>query len=352
MFSMAKAPKLRAAGRSWLGGVCLLGGLALTAATILPQASGVAQELKFLRIATAASGSTNYDVGGVLASAVSSPPGARPCEKGGSCGVPGLVAVVQTTMGSNENVRAVTQGQAETALVEADVAYWAYHGTGSFRDGKAARDLRAIANLFPSTVHVVVPSASGVRNIADLRGKRVALGEEGSSTAATAKTILAAYGVPLNDIGVIHAPPGAASDLLDGGKIDAFFVIAGQPSAIIDDLSRRMSLRLLPIDGTPGEELKSFYPFFSESVVQAGTYPNVAYTDSVAVSTQWITSTSADDDLVYALTAALWHESNRKLFENGHAEVRGIGLETALDRVAIPLHPGAARFYEEIGLQR
>ena len=266
MLPMARAPKSRAAMRSWIGGVCLLGTLALAAALgpVLLGTVGLgpaeAQEPQFLRIATAASGSTNYDVGGVLASAVSSPPGARSCDKGGSCGVPGLVAVVQTTKGSNENVEAVAQGTTETALVEADVAYWAYHGSGAFRGQEAARNLRAIANLFPSTVHVVVPSAAGILNIDQLEGKRVALGEEGSSTAATAKTILAAYGISLNDIEASYAPPGAASDLLESGEIDAFFVIAGQPSAIIDDLSRRTPLRLLPIDGTPGEELKSFLP--------------------------------------------------------------------------------------------
>ena len=348
MFPKAGTPRTRVARRPLLGGACLLGTLVLVGAL----GPAMAQEPKFLRIATAATGSTNYDIGGVLASAVSSPPGARPCAKGGSCGVPGLVAVVQTTQGSNENVEAVTQGQAETALVEADVAYWAYHGTGLFRDREAARDLRAIANLFPSTVHVVVPRSLRVANIGDLKGRRVVLGEEGSSTTAMAKTILAAYGVSLDDIEPSYAAPGAASDLLEGGEIDAFFVIAGQPSAIIDDLSRRMSLRLLPIDGTPGEELKSFYPFFTESAIQSGAYPNIAYTDSVAISTQWVTSESTDADLVYALTAALWHEGNRKLFENGHPEARGIVLETALDRVAIPLHPGAKRFYEEIGLRR
>ena len=171
MFPMARAPKSRAATRSRLGGVCLLGALVL--ATSLGQIG--AQEPKFLRIATAASSSTNYDVGGVLASAISSPPGARPCDKGGSCGVPGLVAVVQTTKGFNENVQAVAQGLAETALVEADVVYWAYHGSGEFRDQKAARNLRAIANLFPSTVHVVVPRALGIQDIAQLSGKRVVL---------------------------------------------------------------------------------------------------------------------------------------------------------------------------------
>ena len=347
--------------RSRLGGVCLFAGLALAsaliAALIISMSFGWpgsvrAQELHFLRIATAATGSTTYGVGGVLASAVSSPPGARACDEGGSCGVPGLVAVVQTTRGSNENVEAVAQGMAETALVEADVAYWAYHGSGAFRDKKAARNLRAIANLYPSTVHVVVPKSLAIQDIAQLRGKRVILGEKGSSAAATANTILAAYGLSLNDIEPGYAPPGAASDLLQSGEADAIFVIAGLPSAIIDDLSRRMPLRLLAIKGTAGEELKSFYPFFSESVVQAGTYENVAYTPSVAISTQWITSLGADEDLVYALTAALWHESNRKLFEDGEPEARGIALEAALDRVAIPLHPGAARFYKEIGLRR
>ena len=348
MCSKAVVSRPVTGSRSRLAAVCLSGLL------LVPAWSGplAPQEPTFLRIATAATGTTNYDIGGVLANAVSHPPGSRPCDEGGGCGVPGLVAVVQTTNGSNENVRAVAMGQAETALAEADVIYWAYHGTGLFKDQGPSKHLRAIASLFPSTVHVVAPSRLRLGGIADLKGLRVSLGEENSSTAATAKTILAAYGLSLKDIEVVHAPPGASSDLLETGEIDAFFMIGGVPAKVIEDLSRRLPIRLLPINGTPGEELKSFYPFFTESVVDSGIYQSVGRTDSVSVHTQWITSQEAEEELVYALTAALWHESNRKLFENGHPEARGILLKSALERVAIPLHPGAARFYREIGLSR
>ena len=92
--------------------------------------------------------------------------------------MPGLVAVAQSTQGSVENVEAIASGALESALVQADIVYWAYHGTGLFQDQGPLGNLRAIANLFPSTVHIVVRGDSFITDIAELRGKRISLGED------------------------------------------------------------------------------------------------------------------------------------------------------------------------------
>jgi hypothetical protein len=146
--------------------------------------------------------------------------------------------------------------------------------------------------------------------------------------------------------------PGPASDLLYEGKLDAFFVVGGVPVSVVADLAARLPISLMPISGMAGEELRSFHPFFEEAVVQAGSYLNVGHAVSVGINTQWVISADADANFVYALTKALWHEQSRTMFENGHAEGKHIRLESALDRIAIPLHAGAARFYAEIGLHR
>ena len=112
----------------------------------------LAQDVRFFRIGTGATSGTYFSIGGLIANVISNPPGSRACDRGGSCGVPGLIAVAQSTQGSVENVKAIIDGQLESALAQADVAYWAYHGTGMFREQGPSRGLRAIAHLLLSPV--------------------------------------------------------------------------------------------------------------------------------------------------------------------------------------------------------
>ena len=326
--------------------------VAAAVAGVLASGPGLTQDLRFFRIGTGATNGTYFSIGGLIANAISNPPGSRACGKGGSCGVPGLIAVAQSTQGSVENVRAIAAGQLDSALVQADVVYWAYHGTGLFRDRGPSPGLRAIANLFPATVHIVVRADSGIYDIAGLAGRRVSLGERGSGTLIIARTILAAHGISEDDLEPAYLKPGPASTQLRERALDAVFVVGGVPVSAILDLAGQAPIRLLPITGTTAEELKTFYPFFTEAVIEAGRYPNAGFTTSLGISTQLIVSAGAEDDFVHTLTGALWHERSRALFDNGHPEGRNIVLERALRHIAIPLHPGAARYYEEIGLRR
>src|SRR5262249_51135346 len=149
-------------------------------------------ETRFFRIGTAATGGSFFEIGGVVASAISGPVEASACGSGGNCGVPGLVAVAQATQGSIENLRLVASGQIESAFAQADLAAMAYGGTGVFAEGGAMPRLRAIASLFPEALHVVVRVDSPIRTIGDLAGKTVSLGEEGSGSAVNARVLLAA----------------------------------------------------------------------------------------------------------------------------------------------------------------
>jgi TRAP transporter TAXI family solute receptor len=328
---------------------------ATAALLLLSAAAGAsvwAQDIRYFRIGSGASSDSFFMVGGILANAISNPPGSRDCEDGGSCGVPGLIAVAQSTRGSVENIEAVADGRLESAISQADVVYWAYHGTGLYRDHGAYQQLRVIANLFPAFAHILVRRDSDIHEIGDLRGRKVSLGEPGSGSLVDARYILAAYGLEEADTEPLYEKPGRSADLLRDGAIDAMIVVGGLPVAAIDDLSRSVGIRLLPISGTPGEELKSFYPFFADAVLPAEAYAGIAETPTVSVSTQWIVSAEADEDLIYEITRALWHERTRTLLDQAAPETRSIRLETALARVAIPLHPGAARFYAEAGVKR
>lgn len=311
--------------------------------------SSQAQALRFFRIGTGASGGTYFPIGGVIASAISSPPGARPCDKGGSCGVPGLIAVAQSTAGSLENLAHIEAGELESGLAQADLAYAAFYGLGSFVKTPMTK-LRAIAGLFREAVHVVVRADSDLTSIAQLKGKRVSVGEEGSGTLIDAEALLAAYKVRRKDIRVVFLKPGAASDALREGRIDAFFLVAGWPNSTIAGLAEALPIRLLAVDAAALPKLRQTHPFFGTAQIPAETYKGVPATDAVSVGAVWVTSAELDESLVYGVTKALWEKSTRRLLDLGHPEARQIRLETALDGLAIPLHPGAARFYREAGM--
>src|SRR5438046_639553 len=183
---MAVSPReTRVEWQIWRGLVCA----SLFFATSLG-AVALAQEPRCFRIGTAASGGSVFEVGGLVASAISSPADGPPCGRGGSCGVRGLVAVAQATPGSIENLRLVNSGQLESGFAQADLAGWAYTGSNLFTEAGPLNRLRAIASLFPEAAHLVVRADSPIHALADLAGKTVAVGEPGSGSAADAAVIL------------------------------------------------------------------------------------------------------------------------------------------------------------------
>ena len=330
----------------------LLGGLAglLAGAVGLASRRSLAATLSFFRIGTGSTGGTYYPVGGVIAGAISNPPGSRPCDRGGSCGVPGMIAVAQSTSGSVENVRSVAGGRLESGFSQADVAYWASTGTGVYAGKGALGNLSAIANLYPESLHLVVRRDLDVRQFADLRGLRVSLDKEGSGTRVDALLVLEAYGLGPEDLEVVEASAQEAADMLRAGELDAFFMVVGAPARAIEDLANDSLISLVPIDGAEAEALSELYPFFSRDAIASATYFGVPYTKTLSVGAQWLVGTDFPEDDIYEITRALWHENTRRLLDSGHPKGRLIRLETALEGLGVTLHPGAARYYREHGL--
>ncbi|HAV09628.1 MAG TPA: immunogenic protein [Rhodobacteraceae bacterium] len=321
---------------------------ALLSAGLVGAAS--AQELKFFTIGTGGTAATYYPVGGVIANAISNPPGSRACDEGGSCGVPGLIASAVSSRGSVDNVNAIVSGLRNSGFAQSDVAYWAYTGTGTMAGQPPAADLRAIAALFPEHIHLVALADSGINSVADLKGKRVSLDEPGSGTFVDANLILEANGLTEGSFTAEALKPDAASDALRNGQIDAFFFVGGYPTGAIVELASAVKIKLVPIAGPGAEALISKYGFFSASDIPEGAYEGVGTTTTVAVGAQWITSAKEDEALIYDITKALWNAKTRVLLDVGHAKGKSITAETALDGIGIPLHPGAERFYKEAGM--
>lgn len=309
-----------------------------------------AEEMKFFRIGTGGTGGTYYPIGGLLAHCISNPPGSRPCAEGGSCGVPGLVAIAQSANGSVANINSIKSGVLESGFAQSDVAYWAYTGTGTFQDKGAVKELRALASLYPETIQLVARKGAGIKSVKDLKGKRVSLDEPGSGTLVDARIILEAYGLTEKDIDAEYIKPTPATDKIKDNQLDAFFIVAGYPTGSIVELASSVGAELVPISGPEAEALTKKYGFFSKDVVPADTYEGVGETQSLSVGAQWVVSANVDEQLIYDITKALWNDNSRKLLDKGHAKGKMITKETALDGVGIPLHPGAERYYREAGL--
>jgi hypothetical protein len=329
-----------------------LGAAGLGAAGIWRAAAQVVRppDTRFFRIGTAGLGGVYYPLGGMLALAISNPPGSRPCDKGGSCGVPGLVAVAQSSHGSVANVKAIAAGALDSGFAQADVTYWAYTGTGIFQSQQRLDQLRTIANLYPEHLHVVVRKGAGVETLKDLKGRRVSLDEQGSGTLASSRLVLEAYGVKESDLQAQYLPADQAVQRMKDGSLDAFFFFAGYPAPAIAELADALALDLVPINDGPAEAVRRKYEFFAQDIVPIGAYKGVARTETLSVGAQWIVSANVPEPLVYDITAVLWNDATRQLLDKGHPKARQIRRETALNGLAAPLHPGAERYYREAGL--
>lgn len=315
-------------------------------------ARAVADDIRFFRIGTAATTGTYFQIGGMLANAISKPPGSRDCDRGGSCGVEGLVAVAQATQGSVENVQGVGSGRLESALAQSDVALGAYAGSGLFKGKPPIKSLRTIAGLFPESVHLVVRADGPIAGIKDLKGKRVGLGEKESGTLVDARLILDAAGIAEKDIKGDYRNLSLAAAALSHDELDAFFLFGGYPVPAITELASSTPTRLVPIAGDLADQLVHKYSFFSAETIPAGTYDGIDQpTPTIGTRALWVVGADVPDALVYDITKSLWHEGNRHILDQGHPMGQKIRLETALQGVVVPLHPGAERFYREAKMQ-
>jgi TRAP transporter TAXI family solute receptor len=310
-----------------------------------------AQETHFFRIGAAATAGSFFEVGGVLASAISKPADSLPCEQGGSCGVPGLVAVAEATQGSVANLRMVASDQIESGIAQSDVVSWAFAGTGVFADEGPIKTLRAIASLFAESLHLVVPAAGPIQTLADLKGRRISLGQTGSGTLVDARIVLAASGLTEQDLSAEYLRSGTAAANLSEGTLEGFFLIGGVPLPAVRALAATTPIRLIPIPDDVLSKMQEKYGPYDRSVIPADTYPGVGVaTSTVGFHAVWVVSAEASDDLIFAITKALWNEATQRLLEAHDPIGKDVRLEHALDGLSVPLHPGALRFYRQAGL--
>jgi TRAP transporter TAXI family solute receptor len=310
--------------------------------------SAAAEDVRYFRIGTGETGGSLFILGGVIAGVVSNPPGSRSCDEGGSCGVPGLIAVAQATAGSVENVGAIGSDQLDSGLSQSDIAYWAFTGKSVFAATGAIADLRAIANLYQESLHVIVRADGKIKSIAELRGKRVGFGPKNAGNAITAGLVLKTVGLSERRLHPDYSDISSAISQFEASELDALMIVDAVPLPAIADLAKRLPIALLPLEGEKIADLRREYDFFSVDIIPAGSYEGVGTTATLGLGVLWLVAASQDETLVYNLTKSLWNKANRKLLDESGALGRQVKPGSALQAIPLPLHPGAERYYTEM----
>ena len=287
---------------------------------------------KFINIATGGTAGTYFPLGGAPADILNK-------------NIPGANASAQSTGASVANVNLLSQGKVEIAFILNDIAYYAANGTEMFK-GKQVANLQGLATLYPETVQIVTLKKTGIRSVADFKGKRIAVGAAGSGTEANARQIMEAYGIKYEDVKVQYLSFAEAASALKDGNVDAAFVTAGHPTAAIQDIATQHDVVMVPVEPDKAEALIKKYPFYTKLVIKSGTYAKQeADVPAVAVKCMLAVTDKMDADTAYAVAKALYGNLDR--MKAAHSAAAAITKETGKDGMSIKLNPGAEKFFSE-----
>jgi TRAP transporter TAXI family solute receptor len=254
---------------------------------------------------------------------------------------------IQSTGASKANIQLIDAGEVELAIVQNDVMDYAWRGVDLF-NGEKINSFSTMAALYAEVCQVVANPASGIKTIADLKGKNVSVGDAGSGTEFNARQILEAYGITFTDIGKQNLSFGASADALRDNKIDAFFCVAGAPTPAIIDLATGKEIVVLEVDDTHAAALIQKYPFYTQFPIPGGSYKGQSSAvQTVAVKATFIVSSRLAEDTVYQLTKNLFE--SKSLIETAHVKGKELSNSYAVEGISVPFHPGAAKYLREIG---
>lgn len=291
-------------------------------------------ERRYISIGTAPTGGAFFPVGGALAEVVESR-------------IDGWQVTAEATKGSQENIRRLVQGDLELALSNAAITYFAVRGESGWQ---RPHDVRAVMTLAPNVALFLTPRGTGIASIADLAGKRVVIGPAGAGFEMFVRPIVEAHGVGWDQLTVLNNTQSAAVDMLTDGSADAAFLGGAVPTASITQAATSMDLLLVPFDPAARQRLIDEYPFFHPATIPAGTYRGQEAAMEVlnVGSMHLIAGADTDEDLVYRVTKELWE--GRDDVAARHPAGRAIQPAVVVRDTGTPFHPGAERFYREIGI--
>jgi len=263
---------------------------------------------EYLSIATGGTSGTYYPLGSDIAALLSSQ-------------LADIEVTAAATGASQENLRLIDAGEAQLAIVQNDTASYAYQGTEAF-DGEPITSFMAIGMLYPELVQLVVGADSDINTIADLKGRGVSLGADGSGTSLNATQLLEQAGLALNEVDARYLSFKESADAFQAREIEAFFVTSAIPNVAVLELAATTPVRLIGIDDASMAALQELHPFFVSEMVPMDTYNGMTEdTPVAAISAILVCAPGISDDLVYEITRALY-EDTEQLYHSKKAEIR------------------------------
>lgn len=256
---------------------------------------------------------------------------------------------VESTGGSVYNINTIKNGELDFGIAQSDVVYQASNGTGKFKD-KQVKKLKSVMAIYPELLTLVTRRDANINGIADVKGKRINLGNPGSGNEATALTLFAASGIKKEDLKFAGALKASEMpDALRDNKIDGYFYMVGHPTANIKDATNSVDVKITPLAGPNIDSLLKKYPYFAKADVPAGMYKgNPDAVPTFGVKAVLVTSDDVSEKAVYTVIKAILE--NFDDFKKLHPAYNNITKESLLDGLSAPLHEGAKKYFKEAGL--
>ncbi len=309
-------------------------GLFGTAAIVAMSFGAPALAQEQLSIATGGTGGVYYPMGGGLAEVINNH-------------IDGYSATAEVTGASVENMGLIATGDADLAIGLADTVAQAQTGTGRF-DGQQLEMIRGLASLYANMVQIVALESSGITSLEDLRGQRVSVGAPGSGTEVNANAILEANGISYDDIDEQRLNFNETADALANGDIDAGFWSVGAPTSSILNLATTQDIVILELSAAELEAAMGAHATFATTTLAGGSYNGVDEDIAVLGIPNVLTvSSEMSDDVAYEITKAMFE--NVADLQAVHPAANEITVDFTMAATPVPLHPGAIRYYEEIG---
>ncbi|MEO8559307.1 MAG: TAXI family TRAP transporter solute-binding subunit [Rhodospirillales bacterium] len=309
--------------------------IAVAALVAMVFAAGQAQAQQFINILTGGTGGVYYPIGVALANVYAK-------------GIPGSQPTAQATKGSVENLQKISKGEGELALTLGDSLSFAWNGNADVGFPTPLKNLRAVANTYANYIQILASKDSGIKTLADLKGKRLSVGAPKSGTELNTRAVLAAAGITYQDLAKVeYLDFNQSVELIKNRQLDATLQSVGLGNSALRDLANSVEIIVVPIPADIANKIPD--KAYVQVVVPANTYKGqTADVPTVAVANILVTNEKLSTDLVYQMTKLLFE--NLDTLSAAHAAAKDIKLATALNGISIPLHPGAEKYYREKGL--
>lgn len=258
--------------------------------------------------------------------------------------LPDVKFTIETTGGGVENARLIGEGANDFGICNSNSAYFALKGMPPY---KQAYKYYSVGYLYPSSMHMITMASSPIQSVKDMKGKRIAIGPAGGGTISTFRDMLPFYGLKEDDVKLSFINFSDGVRALRDGAVDVNMIIAGAPAGAATELAETAKVRFIPVEEDILAKIKAKYSYYSKAVFPKAMFHTPNDVVAVGLGNEWIVRDGIPEDMVYKITKALFE--NLEEVAKSHPQGRDITLEDA-PNAAIPLHPGAAKYYRERGL--